>query len=265
MTNEYYAFKTDGAGAAPATAPASRPLVNPFVLFGQRNRGGGFFRGPLIKLEHTSGEFFRVRGEAKTLIEGGERFTTNPHELTDTWTKWINGKAVDRRVYRAINGEMAPPREALDDLDADYWPTKKDYLPMRGDDGAFCASGQIAIAEIAELVGMYGSADRHGKFPVVELDTRNFESQHGSTIYVPVFRLVDWAFWEPDTPAPPVASVPMPTAPMSTAPAPAAITTRKAADNNDTDDLSEAPVSPPPPKPNKRGNSRSDLDDEIPF
>jgi hypothetical protein len=103
-------------------------------------------------------------------------------------------------------------------------------------------AGTTGIGEIGELVGMYASADRHGKFPVVELQTRNFESQHGSVIYVPVFRLVSWAFWEADRPAPAVAlvSVPPP-APSPPPPAkPAAIATRK-------------PV------------ARSDMDDEIPF
>jgi hypothetical protein len=191
------------------------------------------------------------------LIEAGEQFVINPHELTDTWTKWINGKAVDRRVFRAINGEMAPTREELGDNDENEWPIKgskpKDpwqrqtYLPMKGDDDeicAFVASGQSAISEIGELVGMYAETDRHGKFPVVELDARSFESQHGSTIYVPIFRLVDWAFWD-GTPAAPVALVPVPTAPP-----PPAIAARK-----DT-----------PPKAKALAKSRrGDLDDEIPF
>ena len=47
---------------------------------------------------------------------------------------------------------------------------------MKDSDGevcAFSATGQSAIVEIAELVGMYASADRQGKFPIIELDTRN--------------------------------------------------------------------------------------------
>jgi len=115
--------KTDGNGTAPATVPAPQ-LVNPFALFAQRNRGGGFFKGDLIKLEHTTGEFFRVRGEAKTLVEHDEQLIANPHELTDTWTKWVNGKIVERRAYRTANGEMAPTREELGDLDENYWPTR---------------------------------------------------------------------------------------------------------------------------------------------
>jgi hypothetical protein len=246
----------DGA-AVPATAPAATDgrLVNPFTLFRQRNStGGGFFRGDLIKCDHRTGEWVREHGEERTLIDADERFVTNPHEMIDTWTKWIDGKVIDRQIYRTIDGEFAPERDALGDLDERSWPWDRSgkkrldpwqravYLPMKGNDGevvAFRATGQGAIAEIAELVGMYGSADRHGKFPVVKPDARNFESQHGSTIYVPVFRLVDWQFWEADTPAPSVSPVPLPP-PASVKP------------------TTTAPVNALP----QRGG---DMDDEIPF
>ena len=206
--------------AAPTHVPAATDgrLVNPFTLFRQRNStGGGFFRGDLIKCDYRSGEWTREHGEERTLIDVAERFIVNPHEMIETWTKRIDGKVIDRQIYRTIDGQFAPEREELGDMDERQWPwdrsgkKRKDpweravYLPMKGSDGevvAFRATGQGAIAEIAELVGMYGSADRHGKSPVVQPDARSFESQHGSTIYVPVFRLVDWDFWEPDTPAP---------------------------------------------------------------
>jgi len=199
----------------------------------------------------------RVRGENETQIDPDERFIVNPHEMIDSWTKFIDGKRVAQKVYRTIDGEMAPEREELGDNDESEWPTRnsrpKDpwaravlYLPMKDSTGevvAFKATGGSAIGEIGELVGMYGSADRHGKFPVVQLQTRNFESQHGSVIYVPVFRLVSWEFWQADTPAPEVAPVPLPPA-------------------------------PPPPPPDKPAaiaartpgtNPRNNMDDEIPF
>jgi hypothetical protein len=236
----------DDGGTAPATVP-ERQLINPFALFRQHNSGGGgFFRGDLIKCDYRTGESVRVHGERETRIDADERFTVNPHEMVDTWTKFVNNKPVERRVYRTIDGEMAPEREGLGDNDERGWPSRngkaKDpwqrvvYLPMKDNAGevvAFKATSNSAIAEVGELVGMYGSADRHGKFPVVKLKARSFESQHGNTIYVPVFRLVDWAFWAPDTPAPPVALVPIPSPP----PSKPAITAHKAdTDNNDLSD-----------------------------
>jgi hypothetical protein len=185
----------------------------------------------------------------------------NVHELTDTWSKYVAGELVDRKVYRTIDGQMAPERDELGDNNEDAWPRKngtpKDpwqravYLPMKDSNGdvvAFKATGTSAIAEIAELAGMFASADRKGKLPVVALECRNFESQHGSTIYVPVFRLVDWDYWQADTPAPKVELIPLPSPlppPENTAPT--------------------SPESKVSAKSSKRGNARSDMDDEIPF
>jgi hypothetical protein len=256
--------KTDSGSTPPATVPAP-PLVNPFTLFRQRNSGGGgFFRGDLLKCDYRTGEWLRVRGENETQVDTDERFIVNPHEMVDTWAKFATGKLVDRKIYRTIDGEMAPERAELGDNDEDAWPSRngkaKDpwqravYLPMKDSGGevvAFKATSNSAIGEIGELVGMYGSADRHGKFPVVELQTRNFESQHGNTIYVPVFRLVDWEFWEPDTPAPDVQPVPLP-------PPKPALATRKAGIDTNDDDVSDiAPLG--------KAKPRGDMDDEIPF
>jgi hypothetical protein len=105
---------------------------------------------------------------------------------------------------------------------------------------AFKATGGSAIGEIGELVGMSTGTE---SFRSWNCRTRNFESQHGSVIYVPVFRLVSWEFWQADTPAPEVAPVPLPPA-------------------------------PPPPPPDKPAaiaartpgtNPRNNMDDEIPF
>jgi hypothetical protein len=238
---------TNGDGG---TVVPAQPLINPFALFRQRNSGGGgFFRGDLLKCDYRTGEWLRVRGENETQIDPDERFIVNPHEMVDTWTMFINGKRAAQKVYRTVDGEMAPAREELGDNDEGAWPSRngkaKDpwqravYLPMRDSAGelvAFKATGNSAIGEIGELVGMYGSANRHGRFPVVTLETRNFESQHGSLIYVPVFKLIDWAFWQADTPAPEVQPVPLPPAPSPSAKPVAATTTRKADTSAGMDD-----------------------------
>jgi hypothetical protein len=219
----------ENAGAdVPAAPPGMKP-VNPFVLFRQQNSAGGFFKGDLLKMDHNTGAVLRERGSNKTVIDPGERFTVNPNEMIDTWSKFIDGKLIERRVYRTADGEMAPEREELGDTEENAWPLdkagkkRKDpwsrmvYLPMKGADGevvAFKATGGSAIGEIGELVGMYGSADRHGRLPVVVIETRNFESQHGNTIHVPVFRLVDWGLWD-DQPTPMAKPVLVPIAPSA--------------------------------------------------
>jgi hypothetical protein len=249
--------KSDGNSSAPTSVQSATDttLVNPFTLFRQRNStGGGFFRGDLIKCDYRSGEWVREHGEERTLIDPDERFIVNPHEMIDTWTKWVDGKVIDRQIYRTSDGQFAPERDALGDLDERQWPYDRSgrkrldpwqravFLPMKGSDGevvAFRATGQGAIAEIGELVGMYGSADRHGRFPIVQPDARSFESQHGSKIFVPVFRLVGWDYWEPDTPAPQVSPVAVPIAART--------------------------QSRPTPRQLPKRDEGGDMDDEIPF
>jgi hypothetical protein len=240
---------------APANVPATTErMVNPFAIFRQRNSSGGvLFRGDLIKCDHSSGQWLRMHGEAGTLIGDDERFVANPLELIDTWTKFIGGKMIERKVYRTVEFEFAPERKALGDNEEHRWELdrggrRKDpwsravYLPLKAlsDDevGAFKATGMGAIGEIAELCAQYASADRGGRLPVIEPDARSFESQHGSTIYVPIFRLVSWGFWEGDEPAPPV-----PLRPVSAVSLPAKPTAIKlsatAKDNASHDDLDE--------------------------
>jgi hypothetical protein len=195
-----------------------------------------------------------MHGENATLLSDEERFVVNPLEMVDTWTKYVGGKRIDRKVYRTIDFEFAPEREALGDMDEQKWEIKNNkrkdpwqrelYLPLRalsdGEVCAFKATGQGAIGEIGELCGMYASADRGGKLPVIRPDARSFESQHGSTIFVPLFwPPVGWQLWD-DQPMPPV-----PLRPIGAVPPPAKPATAKLA------------ASP--------GAKRGDMDDEIPF
>jgi hypothetical protein len=236
----------------PVVTPPGHRLVNPFVLFRQQNASGGFFKGDLIKMDHNTGAVLRKRGNNETMVPPDQRrYVVNPNGMVERWVKFINGEFVQEKTYRTAEGEIAPDRDQLGfDKDEQDWPLvkgkRKDpwqrevYLPMKGTDGeivAFKATGNGAIAEIGELVGMYGSTDRAGKVPAVEIESRSFVSQHNKTIYVPVFRLVDWKLWD-GQPVPMAQPVAVPIAPPPR-PAPAKLA---------------AP-------PQKRG----DMDDEIPF
>src|SRR5262249_27020487 len=90
----------------------------------------------------------------------------------------------------------------------------------------------------------YGSADRGGKVPVVEIESRTFEAEpHGNTIHVPVFRLVDWELWD-GVPTPMAQPVAVPIAPPPKAVTARAVTAKPAT---------------------RQPQSDVDLDDEIPF
>jgi hypothetical protein len=242
------------AGTVPATtatsevmAPPGHKLVNPFLLFRQLNSGGALFKGDyLVKMDHNTGALLIERGgDIKGTVEAGARFVANPDLMIDTWTKYGDGKVLDRRFYRTALGEMAPPRDELPDADWEAQGKRKDpwgravHLPMKDGSGAVCAfkaTGMGAIAEIADFVGMYGSANRGGKHPVVEIDKRSFESRHGSKIHVPVFRLVDWTLWEDGRPAPAVQPVAVPLAPPAKPTAAAKKTQSSKARDGDLDD-----------------------------
>jgi hypothetical protein len=249
------ATKVNGGGEN-LPAPADTRLVNPFVYFRQRNSiGGGFVRGDIIKLDHTTGAYIRSRGEEKSVLSTDERqrVIINPDEMIDTWTLYKDGEVVERLVYRARDGKFAPDRNELSYPDQADWPydpkTRKNrdpwlrtvYQPMRlanGETAAFAATGASAISEVGEIVGTYGEADRHGKYPVVDLESRSFPNRYGGTTHVPVFRLKDWEFWEPNMPATPAPPMAIPTQPPAAQSAPRQL----------------------PPK--KRSG---DLDDSIPF
>jgi hypothetical protein len=246
------------AAAATMTAPPGMKLVDPFVLFRQRNSSGGFLKCDRLKMDHNTGAVLRERGNNKTLIEPGQRrYVVNPNLMIERWVKFIKGELADEKIYRTAEGELAPTdREEFGfDLDEHDWPVvngkRKDpwsrevYLPMRGADGevvAFKATGKGAIAEIGELVGMYGNTDRGGKVPVVEIESRSFNTQHDNTIHVPVFRLVDWELWD-GVPTPMAQPVAVPIAPP-----PKAVTAKAAT-----------------AKPAVRQPQSFDLDDEIPY
>jgi hypothetical protein len=205
-----------------ATIPAdtaTEPMVNPLAVFCQRNSTTpALLRVDLLKCNHVTGEWTRARGESATPIKADDQFLVNPQELIDTWTKFVGGQFVERRVYRAAHFEFAPERAELGDLDETKWDwsgnkrrdpwLRAGYIPMKvvGDNEtlAFRATGAGAIGEVGELVGMYASTARDGKVPVVRLASRSYESTHGNLIYVPVFKLLSWAFWEADTPLPPL-------------------------------------------------------------
>jgi hypothetical protein len=231
--------------------PPGMRAINPFVAFRNKNAtGSGFLKCDVIKMDHNTGALIRERGNNKTVLED-RRFTVNPNLMIERWAKWVGGKLVDQKIYRTAEGELAPAdREEFGlDLDEDNWPRdgngrvkdpwqREVYLPMKGADGdevVFKATSKSAISEIGEFLGMYGSADRHGKIPLVNIEFRTFDTERGSTVHVPVFRLQNWALWD-GQPVPMARPMLVPIA------APTAAKPKKAL-----------------PKP------RSDMDDSIPF
>jgi hypothetical protein len=224
MSNE-----TNGGTNVPATRK-----VNPFALYADLYGGENFFEGDFVKLSQEDGW---VRGSEKEQIGETEMFCANLLEARHGWIKYNQGERPQRLTVRVADNPQGIPRESCGDMDPRLWNKDRDpwvstiYLPMRclTDDSIVCftGGGQGASKAVGELCKVYArpGADRGGKMPVILLEDFTFENRSGGTTRWPRFKIVDWQFWEADTPAPPVELVEIS---ATEAPKPAAIESPKA-------------------------------------
>jgi hypothetical protein len=239
---------TDG-GTALAQSPA-QPLIHPLDLYLQREDGDiAFFEGDYVFFNGQTGKW--SRGSDKEPINATVPFLCNMHEIHIGWLKFVPDSKPERKIGRIVDGYVRPAREALDDLEEQYWPVNRrgdredpwkrvTYLPMRCmEDGAPVVYGPFsdtARRAIKSFIAIYRRSNRAGKFPVVLLETGSFPNKAGGTTFVPEFKIIGWEYW-------------------SGQPAP-----------------EPQPVTPPPPAPAKpsvkalpKRGELSDMDDEIPF
>jgi hypothetical protein len=86
----------------------------------------------------------------------------------------------------------------------------------------YTGTGKGARKALAQLCGLYSRADRQGKSPVLVLKSRSFTNDSGGTTVWPVFnKPINWEFFEPDTPAPPVRPIAVNIPPPPSLPKPA--------------------------------------------
>jgi hypothetical protein len=245
----------DVAVATPAAVPAlasAQPMIDPFELYLKNEEGGSvFFDGDFINFNGQTGVWTR----AKEPIGATTLFLVNMHEIWLGHVKLVDGKIVDRRIGRLIDGYVRTPVNELPDRDKRYWPLNRQrepddpwkpttYLPMRClEDDEPVVYGPFApthLTAIKRFVAIYKRTDRAGKFPAVLLESSNFGNRSGGTTYVPEFKIVDWQFWD-GQPAPEPPPVPLPSLPPGQA--------------------SPAAAKPAAPADAKR----ADMDDELPF
>jgi hypothetical protein len=249
----------DVAIAAPAAVPAlasAQQLIDPFDLYLKNEEGGPFFDGDFANFNGQTGVWTR----AKEPIGATTLFLVNMCAIWLGHVKLVDGKIVDRRIGRLTDGYVRTPVNELPDRDQRYWPLNRQreredpwkpttYLPMRClEDDKPVVYGPFApthLTAIKRFVANYKRkraehVDRAGKFPVVLLESSNFDNRSGGVTYVPEFNIVDWQFWD-GQPAPEPPPVPLPSLPP-------------------------AQVSPMAAKLAAPANAkRADMDDEIPF
>jgi hypothetical protein len=232
--------------AAAPTAPPGHQLVNPFARYGELEGSSSFFNGDLLKLDQKLGY---VRGREKTPLDTAQGYVTNMMEAYHGYVKFASQGSDERTEYdvRLISEQPdlwlckscgRSVREHDDKPKFCSWKPAV-YLPLRSladadDVVCFTGTGKGARKEVAELCKIYGrpGADRGGRDFVVMLETYSFRnSEEGTTVW-PVFKVIGYEFFVPDTPAPTVQPVVVPIEPPAKAAA---------------------------------GTKRGDMDDEIPF
>jgi hypothetical protein len=187
-----------------------KPETDPWQEFAARHGGLRFTN--FLKFNRGAWEL----GEDKVEVPATTAFVVNMNELHEGWTKWSDGKPIDQKIGRAIDGYIVPPRSSLGDDDPSLWeddgkggrrdPWQKTlYLPVRdlsdGEIACFTSSSEGGFQAVARLCGRF-ARERHrhpGKMPVFLLEG---DSYHHRKLHIevetPEFRFIGWEPWDAD-------------------------------------------------------------------
>jgi hypothetical protein len=159
-------------------------------------------------------------GEEGKKVPEKARFVANMHEYYRGWVRWWDGKPTDHLIGRVVDRHHVPAREELGELDESKWEAEPNglrrdpwartcYLAMRdlSNDEIICftSSSDGGRKGVAKLTDVYDRLrHRHkAKMPVVALTSESYHHKVYGKILKPVFRVVDWAFWDNETAADP--------------------------------------------------------------
>jgi hypothetical protein len=144
----------------------------------------------------------------------GLHFLVNYLEAYTGWTRWSEKKPVEHRLVRCADYSRKEPREALGFTDRNQWGTNdrgapqdpwqaSDRIVLRTMDSAQdlltfisgSVGGRNAIAKLLGKVARSVHATK-GQMPVVELEVGTYDHDDFGTVAFPVFKIVDWDFWD---------------------------------------------------------------------
>jgi hypothetical protein len=152
-------------------------------------------------------------GEEGKKVPKEARFVANLHEYYRGWVRWWDGKPTEHLIGRVVDRFRVVPREELGDLDENTWETETNgarrdpwartcYLAMRdlSNDEIVCFTsssdgGRKAVARLAERYDRLRRRHK-AKFPAVYLDSESYQHSMYGKILKPVFRIVDWTYWD---------------------------------------------------------------------
>jgi hypothetical protein len=120
--------------------------------------------------------------------------------------KFIDGKPVDRRVGRAIDGFQMPDQDDLPERDAKSWPkingivkdpwTLQSYLVLEnvrtGELVLYCTGSKGGRTAIGKLM-QTAMTNLHRGNPIVKLASSSYRHKDFGDVLVPVFEVVSWS------------------------------------------------------------------------
>jgi hypothetical protein len=242
-------FKRPQAGARRRRVRAGNPIsdggrMKGSTMLGKRKTGTGGNFLPVIKYDARAGVIY-----TQDRVFNGDTWQTEQHDVTDGleaifdlaniqtgWLRFPKGAAPEM-VLKPIGEDIGPrPGE-------DYKEGLRVIVKIPDDDAGprELISNALALWQgIDELHNAYLAEleANPGRVPLVTLADVNQVNNPSGISYEPVFKIVDWVARPADLPIRGIAVA-------APAPAPAS--------------------APAPAKPQKRGNTRADMDDEIPF
>lgn len=186
-----------------STALATTGGGNPFL---DAAESMGASSGALVlRFDGNTGAF--SYGKDREAIDKGTRMAVNPNEFRLGWICWSDGKVLEQRMTRIVDGKP-PARSELTDhgieeVDGDGWreqasATFRDI--ESGDEFRLDISSKGGRIALGNLVRDYGKAfSAHpGELAIVELGNVSFDAKDPKTgkkvgrKHAPAFKIVAW-------------------------------------------------------------------------
>jgi hypothetical protein len=157
-------------------------------------------------LKFRKGQYFI----GEELVPLGTEYIAHAKAWVKCWIKFVDGKVVERKVYRVALGERPPEREDLGDLEKDNWPEGIDGNPAdpwalqyivpfeniaSGDVVVFVTPSKGGRRAVADLCAAYAKrTTKSASFgqPIVKLDVTDMPSKKYAKVPRPQFTVIGW-------------------------------------------------------------------------
>jgi hypothetical protein len=144
----------------------------------------------------------------------GTEYLAHATAWVKSWTKFIDGAFIERRLFRVAVGEQPPEREELDDQDQTTWKLGIDgkpadpwilqyMLPLEdlsnGDIVVFTSQSKGGHRAVSDICGAYAKRCKRGVFgqPIVKLGCTMMPTKKFGDVQRPLFEVVRWDDGEP--------------------------------------------------------------------